>query len=105
MPLQESGAAVSRNHPEPNWTAVRLALWERSRGRCEGCGRHLGEYGEVHHRKLRSRGGGHELTNLLLLHPACHRYAHKHPAHSTELGWMVPSEHDPAACPVVRFVP
>lgn len=85
----------------PNWLQVRLDLEQRSRGLCEGCGLPRGELGEVHHRKLRSRGGDHALVNLLALHPDCHAFAHQHPAWATVHGWVVPSWASAAGVPVV----
>lgn len=90
----------------PNWTDVRIALWERSRGRCEGCGRHLGNDGAVHHRRLRSRGGDHSLGNLMLLHTPCHTWAHANVATATGLGWIVSTwGPEPGDVPVILHRP
>lgn len=86
---------------KPDWLALRLALEERSRGLCEGCGLPRGEFGAAHHRMLRSRGGGHGLENLIVLHPACHRFAHANPAWATTHGWIVSSWQRPEEVPVV----
>lgn len=51
---------------------------------------------EAHHRKLRSQGGGHGLTNLLALCPTCHAWCHEHPTGARLSGWIVPSVADPA---------
>ena len=64
---------------------------DRSGGICEGCGTNTAT--EIHHRKYRSRGGGHEVSNLLHLcgwgnHTGCHGKAHG--AQAPE-GWSVPS--------------
>lgn len=76
----------------------RATLWLRSHGRCERCGGDLDQSGmEAHHRKLRSQGGGHDLTNLLALCPACHRWCHDHPSVARFSGWIVPRVSDPAA--------
>lgn len=49
-------------------------LMARSGGRCEVC-RCSGPL-HVHHKKPRSRGGGHELKNLELRCDACHHFGH-----------------------------
>lgn len=96
---------MSKRHPAPNWSDVRLALWDRSRGRCEGCGKHLGNEGVVHHRKLRSQGGDHSLANLMVLHVACHVWAHANPAAAMAAGWIVSGWGDPGAVQVVKRSP
>ncbi len=50
-------------------------LMARSGGRCEVC-RCSGPL-HVHHKKPRSRGGGHELENLELRCNACHHFGHE----------------------------
>lgn len=50
-------------------------LMARSGGRCEVC-RRSGPL-HVHHKKARSRGGGHELENLELRCDACHHFGHE----------------------------
>lgn len=80
---------MSKRHPQPNWTMLRMDLWVRARGRCEGCGKHLGNEGVVHHRRLRSQGGDHQYGNLLLLCPEDHRYAHANPKWAMAHGWIV----------------
>lgn len=97
---------MSKRHPAPNWTTVRMDLWTRGRGRCEGCGKHLGNEGAVHHRRLRSQGGGHDYGNLLLLHPTCHTHAHANPAWAMRHGWIVSGWGlAPDLIPVVRCDP
>ena len=59
--------------------ATLALLFARSGGVCEFCGRQPAT--EVHHRKFRSRGGGHNIENLLHLcgwgnHTGCHGLAH-----------------------------
>lgn len=46
---------------------------QRDGGKCRGCGA-LGY--QIHHIKFRSQGGGHELTNLVLVCDRCHNRAH-----------------------------
>lgn len=51
------------------------ALMARSGGRCEVCSR-TGLL-QIHHRKARSRGGGHELENLEFRCLDCHDFVHE----------------------------
>ena len=94
-----------RRLPDPSpefWREQREALYARAAGRCERAGCSLDDNGmEAHHRKLRSRGGGHGLENLAALCPACHRWCHEHPQAATEAGFIVPSVADPGARAVV----
>ncbi|GAC31855.1 group II intron reverse transcriptase/maturase [Paraglaciecola polaris] len=56
-----------------------ITLWLRQRKRCDIC-RHLitKETGwNVHHIVERGRGGSDKLSNLVLLHPNCHRQLHQ----------------------------
>lgn len=84
---------------------LRGLAYSRSVGYCEKCGRQLGESWALHHRKLKSRGGKDEITNVLALHHECHNMAtdsvHSNPNKATETGHMVPSWEDPAECPVM----
>lgn len=68
----------------------------RSGYRCEGCGGHSHH---LHHRKLRSQGGGHEVSNILGLCRPCHDWAHQHPALARERGWIVKGSRDPREVP------
>lgn len=85
-----------------DWPTLRLSLWMRSRGRCEFCGRDLNNSAHVHHRKLRSQGGGDEPENLVIVHPEHHRMAHENPSFAYAHGWMVHSWDDPETVAVVR---
>ena len=78
----------------------------RSGGICEGCGNRPAT--DIHHRKYRSRGGTHNLDNLLHLcggasglpggnHSGCHGIAHSLKGH--DLGWSVHSWDDPGDVP------
>lgn len=86
----------------------RESVENRSRGLCEGCG--IRRATDVHHRKYLSRGGGHEIANLIHLcgsenglpggnHSGCHGVAHSGEGH--ELGWSVNSWGDPTHTPVL----
>lgn len=80
--------------------AVRRAVHHRSGGWCEcGCGRPAQH---IHHRRMRSQGGRHELVNLLDLSLHCHEQAHANPERSYALGLIVRSWCDPADVPVIR---
>ncbi|WP_363324762.1 HNH endonuclease [Corynebacterium ciconiae] len=54
----------------------------------------------LHHRQLRSQGGGHTTENLVLLCHTCHEWVHRHPAQARERGLIVPGTRDPAGVPV-----
>lgn len=84
------------------WDELRLELAAQQFGRCPFCGEVLGSAGEVHHRKLRSRGGDDSRPNLVLVHPACHHAAHAFPRLATRLGWLVPSWQSPEDVPIVE---
>ena len=80
---------------------LRAAIVERAAGCCEVCGSPFIEAdmrlrSELHHRKLRSRGGRDTLENCVLVHMICHMRAHQYPAWATEVGWMVASWDNPA---------
>jgi hypothetical protein len=69
--------------------ANREAVAQRSKGICEGCGKAPAT--EIHHRRYKSRGGGHEVSNLIHLcgwgnHTGCHGRAHKG---GESIGWSV----------------
>lgn len=58
-----------------NWARQRGLALERSRGRCEGCGRLPGQNGAklaVHHTRGWSYGGTNDLVNLRVLCELCH---------------------------------
>ena len=72
--------------------SVRLAVYERSGGYCERCGRPLAR-GEFHHVLPRKMGGTRRVLNTvdncLLIHPECHRYIHMHPSEAYLKGWLL----------------
>lgn len=88
--------------------ATRRIVETRCGSLCEGCGRRPAT--DVHHRKYKSRGGGHEIENLLALcggpsgmpggnHSGCHGVAHSGEGH--ELGWSCNTWETPAEKPVL----
>ena len=87
-----------------NLDYLRGLVYARSTGYCEKCGRQLGASWALHHRKLKSRGGKDEITNLVALHHECHNLStdsvHSQPSKATEMGFMVSGWADPAECPV-----
>lgn len=92
--------------------ATRLALANRSHGRCEWCG-HGGKRLEVHHRLFRSRGGKHDASNLVMLcgwgnHTGCHGRAHGAQVGDTEAaeraGMSLRSGSNPAAIEIRSVV-
>lgn len=74
----------------------RRLVRRRSGGRCEaGTEACTLVAAHVHHRKLRSRGGGNEFDNLLdVCHP-CHTWIHANVAAATDAGWMLHSWEGP----------
>lgn len=49
----------------------------------------VGRADHNHHKRMRSQGGGDELSNLLTVCAPCHRYIHAHPAESYKNGWLL----------------
>lgn len=97
---------MSRGKPIP--PKNRRLVEDRSGGLCESCGKR--PVTDVHHRKYKSRGGGHEVSNLVGLcggaggmaggnHSGCHGLAHSAEGH--ELGLSVNSWADPEHVPVL----
>ena len=80
-----------------------MDLYLRCKGRCEFCEVAFNDYDRVavHHRKLRSQGGGHELTNLVLIHAECHEWTHANPTAAYVLGWMVRGSLESADVPIL----
>lgn len=54
------------------------ALWKAQTGRCPVCDQSIVAYseGHVHHIIWRTKGGSDTASNLVLLHPTCHRQVH-----------------------------
>jgi hypothetical protein len=76
-------------------TDIRPALLERAGYRCECCGDDFTPTNpaEHHHRRKRSAGGPHTLSNSILLTRRCHLYApgapHYSPAAALAAGWVI----------------
>lgn len=84
--------------------SARNAVVDRSGGVCEGCGESRAT--NIHHRKYRSRGGTHEVHNLVALcgsgnTSGCHGRAHS--GEGKDLGWAVPSWAHPEFWPAYRY--
>ena len=90
---KSSGATMRSRKPTGPSEATRAAVIARSRGWCEivhpGC---TGVGTELHHRLMRSQGGGHGEENLLWLCSTGHRYVHDHPTYAYERGWLLHRE-------------
>lgn len=84
---------------------VRAALKERAGGCCEVCG--AAKATNAHHRKNRSQGGPHALSNLLLLcgsgTTGCHGAVTMNPHWACGRGLSVKSWQDSWSEPVVRW--
>lgn len=65
-----------------DWDQRRRRVYERDGWTCQHCGNQGGDYGDhelhAHHVVPKSRGGNHELSNLITLCGACHNAAHDH---------------------------
>jgi hypothetical protein len=79
---------------------------ERAGGYCEKCGGTLYEAYNLHHRKLKSRGGVDPVAPLIAGHNYCHIQQkdsiHDNPEESERMGFMCPSWVDPAEHPLIR---
>lgn len=80
------------------------AIDGREAQRCAKCGEVVWSNGSRHHRKLRSRRGGDEVSNGVLLcgsgTTGCHGWAHDEIAEATALGFVVASHDDPREVPI-----
>jgi 5-methylcytosine-specific restriction endonuclease McrA len=70
------------------WEAATLDLLRRDGDRCGWCSRPFGGDGVRHHRMPR-RVGGDRLSNLVLLHDACHKDVHSRPEAARDRGVIV----------------
>lgn len=74
---------------DEEWRDARLAVLERDRHFCQAFGVQALECQgrlHVHHILPRSRGGKHDLENLVTLCSRHHEWAHGHPLAAKELG-------------------
>ena len=60
------------------WSGKLRLIWERQKHRCPLCGQPFRDDDDwdLHHIVYRTRGGGDEAENLMMLHPNCHRQYH-----------------------------
>lgn len=60
------------------WFSKLRLIWERQKHRCPLCGQPFRDDDDwdLHHIVYRTRGGGDEAENLMMLHPNCHRQYH-----------------------------
>ena len=84
------GGTKARKPADGPTDAVRDAVARRSRGFCEvgalGC---MGQGVHLHHRLMRSQGGGHAADNLLNVCRLCHDLIHAEPTWAYERGWLL----------------
>ena len=75
----------------------------RANGYCERCGKPSLDLA-LHHRKLKSRGGKDEISNLVAICHPCHNLGtdsiHLNPTKATVKGWMVPTYADTEKYPL-----
>lgn len=96
-------ARKKRKNRMPREVAEQVA--ERAQGMCEimspdtGC---TGRAEHMHHRQLRSQGGGHTVQNVVHICSTCHYWLHMHPAIAYTNGWLVKSTRDPECEPFLR---
>jgi RNA-directed DNA polymerase len=57
-----------------------LSLWKSQKGLCPVCGQKITKLTgwHTHHIVWKSKGGGDERENQVLLHPTCHSQVHNH---------------------------
>lgn len=87
-----------------DYVSLKINLLMHSNGRCPVCGRDLNNDGDIHHRKMRSQGGGNEMANLALVHRRCHTRVHLNPAWAYAHGFLVRSTWDPSEIAMIRCV-
>ncbi len=81
----------------------RRILKDRDDWRCARCAVPVSDNAHVHNRKLRSRGGGRDLSNGVLLCPTCHHWVHHNVEKATEQGFIVASRAFTALTPVTTW--
>lgn len=98
-PLRLTGRALEERNEK---------IDQRERQCCACCGIAISEGASRHHRKLKSRRGGDEVSNGILLcgsgTTGCHGWAHAEPAEARQLGFTVYSHEDPRQVPVAHVL-
>lgn len=89
--------ASPSSRPIPN--GVRRLVRARSHGDCEMCGQR--DPLQLHHRKQRSVGGAHLVSNLLHLCNRCHVQVHQRMEHSLQTGRIIHSWASSLTSPVL----
>lgn len=86
---------------------TRLAVRERSQGRCEVCWKHRAQ--SCHHRRKKGQGGPWSFPNIL--HTCgdgtrgCHGRIEHEPAWARDYGYDLTNGEDPAEAPVLIYTP
>lgn len=90
--------------------AVREALWNRCKGKCEACGLPLDpETWDWSHRKAKShfktaKDSYFVQNGMAVHHHPCHMVAiENHPVLARQKGWRVPSYDDPRQIPIALY--
>lgn len=93
---------------------LRALVRARDGGRCQRCGRFIGDGARsLHHRRPRGMGGSkhaNTAANLILLcgtgtsAGGCHSIVEKHRTRALVQGFLVRQGHDPATRPVLRYL-
>jgi hypothetical protein len=98
-PLRLKGAAL---------TVRNGRIDKREQQRCARCGVVIWNNGSRHHRKFKSRRGGDEVSNGLLLcgsgTTGCHGWVHAHSLAARFDGFAVGEHEDPRAIPVLHAI-
>lgn len=81
------------------WEELSIRVLGRDGTRCAWCGEQLRNDADRHHRQRR-RDGGDVIENIVIMHSACHHYAHEHVADARRAGIIVPTWADPVETPV-----
>ena len=85
--------------------AVRELVFQRSKGRCEACGKPLPESWDFSHRKSRGQGGEDTPQNgMAICHYPCHMVdVENHPVLARQKGWRVRSTEEPLDIPILLY--
>lgn len=84
--------------------AVRRQVMARAGGYCEARveGVCTGQPEHLHHKRLRSQGGGHTAANLIAVCEEDHRWIHDHPDAAISLGLLARTEFEPESSAVTK---